>query len=78
MAKKRYTLELTKAQLAIIGNSLEIAELDLTGGYGYESGMNAHCWKKQKRHILTERINIAISEAIKKGLKTITAKALAN
>mgnify|MGYP003145291931 CR=1 FL=1 len=71
MAKRRYIVELTSRQLSLVQSSLEIAELDLTGGFGYESGMNAHCWKNQKRHIISERINVAINEAIKKGLKTI-------
>tara|TARA_R110002020_G_scaffold159525_2_gene343412 strand:- start:1304 stop:1564 length:261 start_codon:yes stop_codon:yes gene_type:complete len=71
MTKRRYIVELTPSQLSVIQSSLEIAELDLTGGSGYESGINAHSWKKHKRHIISERINVAISEAREKGLKTI-------
>ena len=71
MTKRRYIVELTPTQLSVVQSSLEIAEMDLTGGYGYESGRNPNSWKKHKLHIISERINIAISEAREKGLKTI-------
>jgi hypothetical protein len=71
MAKKRYILELTPRQLSVVQSALEIAEMDLTGGYGYESEKNTHMWKPSKTHIHDKRIKVAISEAIEKGLKTI-------
>tara|TARA_Y100000593_G_C4179552_1_gene271325 strand:+ start:505 stop:723 length:219 start_codon:yes stop_codon:yes gene_type:complete len=71
MAKRRYILELTPSQLSYLNVALELAEMDLTGGYGYESEMNAPAWKPSKTHIHNKRIKVAISEAKEKGLKTI-------
>jgi len=71
MAKRRYIVELTPRQLSYLNVALELTEMDFTGGYGYQSEMNAPCWKPARCHIHDKRIKVAISEAIEKGLKTI-------
>ena len=72
--KRRYIVELTSHQLSLIQSSLEIAELEFTGGRGYESDYQKYIWKQKKLHIISERINIAISDARENGLKTIKIK----
>jgi hypothetical protein len=36
MAKRRYLLELTREQMLMVGSALEVYELDLTGGCGFD------------------------------------------
>tara|TARA_R100000278_G_scaffold118802_1_gene99712 strand:+ start:602 stop:805 length:204 start_codon:yes stop_codon:yes gene_type:complete len=62
--RRRYVVELTKAQLFHIMSSLEVFEMDLSGGYGFEERQR----KFLKHHRATEK---SVLNGYRNGLKTI-------
>ena len=64
MPKRRYIVELTEPQIMRLFSSLEVYELELSGGYGFDD----RCKELQRLHVNTFN---ALKEGYSKGLKTI-------
>ncbi len=62
--RRRYVVELTKAQLFLVMSSLEVFEMDLSGGYGFEQRQR----KFLKLHRVTEK---SVVNGYRNGLKTL-------